>query len=400
MTPRIRTTHVGSLPRTQALLSANAAHEAGELDDADLAATLQREVDDVVARQIENGLSAVNDGEYGHLSTDAVDYGAWWTYALGRVGGIELTGPTTPGIRPPRSRHGLVHLSDFSMRRDWRRFAQAYADPDSGVDFPAETKALPVITGPLTYIGDAQVARDVDALTAALAATGRDTSAGFLAAVSPGSLARLADAHYADDEEVLATAVDVVAQEYRAITAAGLTVQIDAPDLAECWDQINPEPTLERYRAYLALRVEAINAALEGIDPALVRLHVCWGSWHGPHTTDVPLADILDLVLGVRATGLSFEAANVRHEHEWRVWQDVDLPEGAYLIPGVVSHATNVVEHPELVAERIARFAGIVGPERVMASTDCGLGGRIHPQIAWAKIAALAEGTRIAASRL
>jgi 5-methyltetrahydropteroyltriglutamate--homocysteine methyltransferase len=189
-------------------------------------------------------------------------------------------------------------------------------------------------------------------------------------------------------------------EEYTAIIDAGLTVQLDDPSLAESWDQINPEPSLEDYLNFIQLRVEATNWALRGLPEEQIRLHICWGSWHGPHTTDIPFADIISSVLQINAGGYSFEAANVRHEHEWRVWEDTKLPEGKVIIPGVVSHATNVVEHPELVADRIERFARLVGRENVIASTDCGLGGRVHPQIAVAKLEALGEGARLATKRL
>src|SRR5690606_3289557 len=180
----------------------------------------------------------------------------------------------------------------------------------------------------------------------------------------------------------------------------GFIVQIDAPSLAENFDQINPEPSIEDYLAFTRIRVEALNHAIRGLPEELVRLHLCWGSWHGPHTTDVAFADIAELVLEVNAGSYSFEAANARHEHEWRVWEQVELPAGKRIAPGVIGHATNVVEHPELVADRIERFARIVGPERVIASTDCGLGGRIHPSIAIAKLESLGQGARVAEQRL
>jgi 5-methyltetrahydropteroyltriglutamate--homocysteine methyltransferase len=163
---------------------------------------------------------------------------------------------------------------------------------------------------------------------------------------------------------------------------------------------INPVPSAEAYRRFSMIRVEALNHALRGLPQDRIRFHLCWGSWHGPHVTDIPLREIVDVMLAVNCQGYSFEAGNVRHEHEWRVWESVKLPEGKVLIPGVVSHATNVVEHPELVAERIARFAGVVGRERVIAGTDCGLGGRVHPQIAWAKLESLAQGAAIATKQL
>ena len=209
-----------------------------------------------------------------------------------------------------------------------------------------------------------------------------------------GIAARLSNAYY-DNMKKLYKGGGGSRQEYRAITDAGLTVQIDDPSLAESWDQINPAPSVEDYQRYIQVRIDAINTALEGINPEQVRLHLCWGSWHGPHSTDIPLKDIVDNVLTVNAKYISFEAANARHEHEWTVWREVDLPKDMVLIPGIVGHSTNVIEHPELVAQRISRFVDIVGPDRVIASTDCGLGGRIHLSLAWAKLEALAEGARL-----
>jgi 5-methyltetrahydropteroyltriglutamate--homocysteine methyltransferase len=177
-------------------------------------------------------------------------------------------------------------------------------------------------------------------------------------------------------------------------------LQLDDPGLPDNWDMANPEPDLGAYKKFALVRIEALNHALRGVPEDRIRYHICWGSWHGPHTTDIPLASIVDVMLKVRAGAYSVEAGNVRHEHEWRVWKDVKLPEGKILIPGVVSHATNVVEHPDLVADRIVRFAEMVGRENVVAGTDCGLGGRIHAQLAWAKLEALAEGARLASKRL
>jgi 5-methyltetrahydropteroyltriglutamate--homocysteine methyltransferase len=188
--------------------------------------------------------------------------------------------------------------------------------------------------------------------------------------------------------------------EYKAIVDAGLLLQIDDPQLVTRYDMEDPPPSGAAYRKLAAVRVEALNHALEGIPPDRMRYHICWGGWHGPHSTDLPLRDIVDLLLQIRVGAYLIEAANARHEHEWRVWQDVKLPEGKILIPGVVSHATNVVEHPELVAERILRFANLVGREKVIAGTDCGLGGRLHHQLVWAKLKSLSEGARIATREL
>ncbi|WP_194949602.1 cobalamin-independent methionine synthase II family protein [Actinomyces trachealis] len=401
MTTQIRTTHVGSLPRTPRLLGANRARMVHALDPQALAKVLTEEVSAVVERQAAAGIDVVNDGEYGHPATQAIDYGSWWTYTFERIAGIELISPSSPAIRPRAGRRVRIHLADNGAHRDWSRFPTAYTDPASGLDsIGAAPSLVPAMTGPLEYTGQDQVRRDVAALTHALDSAAKPYADGFLAAISPGSLARIANACYADDEAQLAAAAEVLRTEYRTITDAGLTVQIDAPDLAESWDQINPEPTLADYRQYTGLRVEALNYALEGIDPAQVRLHVCWGSWRGPHTTDLDFREVVDLTLAVNAAGLSFEAANARHAHEWRIWEELKLPEGKHLVPGVVTHATSVVEHPELVADRIEQFARLVGPERVLASTDCGLGGRVHAEIAWAKLDSLAQGAKFAATRL
>ncbi len=389
----IRTTHVGSLPRTPQLLAANASR--AEMGEEAFSVVLQASVDEVVRRQHEIGLSVINDGEYGHIMTGSVDYGAWWFYSFSRFGGLEMTTDTRFDMAPPAS-GGRVRLFPFSQRRDWVRFHDAYTDPTSGIHTANQKEtAFPTITGPLTYIGQDAVRRDIEGLLSALRANGLDASDGFIAALSPGSAARISNAYYASDTDVVRACAEALHEEYKAITDAGLTVQIDDPSIAESWDQINPAPSVEDYRDYIQIRVEALNQALEGIPAERVRFHVCWGSWHGPHTTDIPLSEIVDIVLRVHAHGYSFEAANARHEHEWSVWNEVDLPEDKVLIPGVVGHSTNVVEHPRLVAQRIERFVDAVGPERVIASTDCGLGGRVHPSIAWAKLESLVEGAAL-----
>jgi 5-methyltetrahydropteroyltriglutamate--homocysteine methyltransferase len=257
---------------------------------------------------------------------------------------------------------------------------------------------IPVVTDALTYVGHDEVARDKDNLKAAMAANGFDE--GFMCAIGPGSLARIGNDHYASHDEFVWALAEAMREEYKAIADAGLIVQIDEPSFAENWDQFNPEPSIEDYRAFTRIGVEALNHALRDIPREQVRFHCCWGSWHGPHTTDLELRHVIDLLLEIHAGSFSFEAANARHEHEWRVWQDVELPDDTVLVPGVVSHATHVVEHPDLIADRIVRFAEVVGRERVIAGTDCGMGGRMHPDLAWAKLEALAEGARIATERL
>jgi 5-methyltetrahydropteroyltriglutamate--homocysteine methyltransferase len=256
----------------------------------------------------------------------------------------------------------------------------------------------PVCRGPLTYTGQEAVARDIADLKAALAAAGLKD--GFLNSIAPASCARIANEYYETDDEMLYACADVMREEYKAIIDAGLSVQLDDPAIAENWDQIVPEPSVEAYQRFTRVRIEALNHAIRDLPPERIRFHLCWGSWHGPHVTDIPMKDIVEVMLEIDAGAYSFEAANVRHEHEWRVWQDVKLPDGKKILPGVVSHATNVIEHPEVVADRIVRFAEGVGPDNVIASTDCGLGGRVHPQIAWAKLEALSEGAAIASKRL
>ena len=221
-----------------------------------------------------------------------------------------------------------------------------------------------------------------------------------MTSVAPASAARFKNVYYKTDEEFMFAVGEAMREEYKAIVDAGLILQLDDPAIAENWDMINPEPSVEGYQKFTMVRIEALNHAIRGLPQDRIRFHLCWGSWHGPHTTDIPMRDIVDVMLAVNCQAYSFEAGNVRHEHEWNVWQDVKLPDGKLILPGVVSHATNVVEHPELVAQRILRFAEGVGRERVIASTDCGLGGRVHPMIAWAKLEALAQGAALASREL
>jgi 5-methyltetrahydropteroyltriglutamate--homocysteine methyltransferase len=291
-------------------------------------------------------------------------------------------------------KEGELALGSFADRRDWNQFGEAYGDPTAGVALPNPPTAAPVCRGPISYIGQDAVQRDIANFKAALEAAGLED--GYMNAVAPGSCGRFANEHYADDEELMYACADAMREEYQAIIDAGLMLQLDDPAIAENWDQIVPEPSVEDYKRFTMKRVDALNHAIEGLPTERIRFHLCWGSWHGPHVTDIPMKDIVDVMLAINAGAYSFEAANVRHEHEWKVWQDVKLPDGKKILPGVVSHSTNVVEHPELVAERIQRFADGVGAENVIASTDCGLGGRVHPQIAWAKLESLVEGARLA----
>lgn len=401
-TERIRTSHVGSLPRTERLLYTNARHQSGELSWDEFTGILHDEVVGVVKRQIDTGIDIVNDGEYGHLMTQTVDYGGWWNYSFTRLSGLT---PTESGDRWDAtgevitSEPGKVRLAEFAHRRDRTIFRDAYLNPVDGVLAGRKQTPPPTITGEVKYIGQDAVTADVTGLRSALDELGAPND-GFVAALSPGSAARLKNSFYENDEEVVWACAEALKEEYKAIVDAGFIVQIDDPSIAESWDQVVPEPTVEDYLAFTQVRVDALNHALQGLPEDRVRFHLCWGSWHGPHTTDIEFRHLINQLLTINASTYSFEAANVRHAHEWKLWRDVELPAGKKIAPGVVSHSTNVVEHPELVAARIENFASVVAPENVIASTDCGLGGRIHRDIAWAKLESLTAGAELASKRL
>jgi 5-methyltetrahydropteroyltriglutamate--homocysteine methyltransferase len=395
----ILTSHAGSLPRPDELIEAYRAIETGAVpDDRNLRDRLRIAVGDVVRRQRDVGIDVPGDGEYGKSMGHRVNYGAWWRYSFLRLGGLDLGGPGLYELPARPSRPGEVVLTSFADRRDRMRFAAAYADPDSGITTGPRPATHPICVAPLTYTGQEAIAADIARFKAALAAAGIEE--GFMTAIAPASASRIGNVHYKTEEEFLYACADAMREEYKAILNAGLVLQLDDPAIAENWDQINPEPSAEDYKKFTMVRVEALNYAIRDLPQERIRFHLCWGSWHGPHTTDIPMRDIVEVMLAINAQAYSFEAGNVRHEHEWKVWQDVRLPDGKLILPGVVSHATNVIEHPELVAERILRFANLVGRERVIASTDCGLGGRVHPDIAWAKLEALAQGAALATRRL
>ena len=391
----ILTSHAGSLPRTPELIAANAAKEAGESENFDQLLTAS--VVNLVERQKAIGIDVPGDGEFGKSMTSAVDYGAWWSYSFDRVSGLEIDPDAAWAVEQKLSEPGNPRLTGFIHRRDRQRFAAAYADPESGI-FTGGPKPFPKVVGPLEYTGQAAIASDIANLKAGLNAAGY--SEGFITALSPGSASRITNEHYATEEEYIWAWADALREEYKVIIDAGLVLQIDDPSIAENFDQIEPEPSVEDYLKFTRVRVEALNYALRDLPEEQIRFHLCWGSWHGPHTTDFEMKHLVDLMLEINAGAYSFEAANVRHEHEWRVWEDTKLPEGKLIIPGIVSHATNVVEHPELVADRIERFAKLVGRENVIAATDCGLGGRIHPEIAVAKLETLVAGAKLATERL
>jgi 5-methyltetrahydropteroyltriglutamate--homocysteine methyltransferase len=392
---RILTSHVGSLPRPDALIEANAKRGTdtgtAERTFQDL---LGQSVTGVVRQQKEAGVDIPNDGEFGKAMGERVNFRAWLSYSFNRLSGLEILDKQAP---PRPSGPDDLVLQGLLKRRDRTKFLGAYTDPASGISIGRDF-VRPVCTGPVKYIGQDAIAADISHFKAALKANGIEE--GFMTSIAPGSASRLSNVYYKSDDEFLFACADAMREEYKAILDAGLILQLDDPSIAENWDQIVPEPTVEAYRKFTMVRVEALNHAIRDLPQDRIRFHLCWGSWHGPHVTDLPMRDVIDVMLAIKCQAYSFEAANVRHEHEWRVWREVKLPSDKLILPGIVSHATNVVEHPDLVAERILRFANVVGRERVIASTDCGLGGRVHPEIAWAKLEALAEGAQIATKQL
>jgi 5-methyltetrahydropteroyltriglutamate--homocysteine methyltransferase len=397
---RILTSHAGSLIRPPEVLEFLGKIDRGEEYDRDAhAETLRRAVDDIVREQIEVGLDVIDDGEMGKAT--------WITYLYERVSGLEIRPVRVEGSVLPPSRdrqafpgaYAALDALDEAATRESRGGSAEAAD-DGG---PNAAKWF--CTGPMNYDRTA-VDRDITNLKAALAAHGREATEGFLPVVAPASTYWLENDYYDDDEAFVFALADALAQEYRAIADSGLLLQVDdAVLMHECDSMMSRGESFEDYLRWADLRVRALNHALEGIPEDRVRYHVCWGSWHGPHAFDPPLRDVVDLVLSVNAGYYSIEQANARHEHEWQVWEDVKLPDGKKLIPGVVTHHTNVVEHPELVAQRLTRLAKVVGGENVIGGTDCGFAQgaliqRVHPEIQWAKLRALAEGAALASQQL
>ena len=383
---RILTTHVGSLvrpPELVAFLKRQQSHES--YDSAAYEECLRRSVADVVKGQADIGIDIVCDGEFGKSIS-------WSRYVLERLAGFEERQDNTAGFRPAIAGKDR---KDFTEFYDEYEAAQGFA----GMGKDSAQLGTWVITGPISYIGQEALQRDIANLKAAMKQAG--VAHGFLPVVAPASVVPARkDEHYRSEEEALFAIADALHDEYQAIVDAGLIVQVDDAFLASFYDVMVPPRSLADYRKWAAVRVEAVNHALRGIPEQQSRYHLCWGSWNGPHTNDVAIKDIIDLVLKIRVGGYSLEMANPRHEHEWRVWEKVKLPKGRVLVPGLVSHSTNVVEHPELVAERIGRFTSLVGRERVIASSDCGLGGRVYSDIAWAKLETLAQGAALASKQL
>ncbi len=328
--------------------------------------------------QVESGIDVINDGEESKRSFS--------TYARERLSGYEERPPTPE------------ELPSMISGRDMQEFPEYFATRGGFGGAGANARQV-FCNGPLKYIGQAAVQADIDHFKAAL--QGVQAEETFLPAIAPGTIEHwMRNRYYPTDEAYLSAIADAMHEEYRAIVDAGFLLQIDDPDLGDAW-QIHPDLSVPEYRKFAELRVDALNHALRGIPVDRVRLHVCWGSYHGPHLFDIPLRDIVDLILKVNAEGYSIEASNPRHDHEWRVWEEVKLPDGKVLIPGVVGHASDFIEHPELVAERLLKYGKLVGRENVIAGTDCGLGTRVgHPKIAWAKFQAMAEGARLASREL
>ncbi|HEY7576806.1 MAG TPA: hypothetical protein VH855_04355, partial [Acetobacteraceae bacterium] len=323
-TDRILTTHVGSLPRPDELIAVNRSREIGEsADEAAFQRKLRDAVAGVVREQRDVGIDVAGDGEFGKSMGHRVNFGAWMSYAYHRLGGLDLAGPDMHEVAPRRSGPGNLMLTSFADRRDRQRFAAAYADPESGVSTGPRPGTGPVCIAPLHYIGGDAIRADIANFKAALASAGIEE--GFMTSIAPGSTTRMVNAYYKSYEEFLFAAADAMREEYTAIIDAGLILQLDDPALATNWDMINPEPAVDEYRRFAMLQVDALNHALRGLPRDRIRFHLCWGSWHGPHTTDIPLRDIVEVMLAVNAQAYSFEAGNVRHQHEWQVWREVKL---------------------------------------------------------------------------
>lgn len=371
-TTAIKTTHAGRLP------PASPAQ-----------ADVTRQVAAVVRKQIEIGISCVGDGEFWN--------GRSFQYYAQQFGGVTArplkAGERGSGREATRERDRLPKLY-----ADMDRAGTMFCVPGEEPRFSPPTKM--VVTGPIKGRATEAIKREVDVFKAALKAAGGAEEA-FICVFAPGWLDHhIFNEYYATDEEFVFALAAAMREEYRVVIDGGFILQIDDPGFMTSWDMIKPEPTIAEYRRYLKLRINALNHALDGIPEDRVRHHFCWGSWHGAHIHDLPLKAVIDLVFEVRAQAYSFEAGNVRHQHEWAIWNDVKLPAGKFIVPGVISHATNLVEHPELIAQRICNFAGIVGRENVIAGTDCGLGTRLHEDLVWAKLSALAEGARLASKAL
>jgi 5-methyltetrahydropteroyltriglutamate--homocysteine methyltransferase len=386
---RILTTHTGSLPRPADLVDALNTKEMGETYDAGaLSARVRRAIEEIVARQVETGLDVIGDGEHSKVN--------WMSYARGRLSGLS-------------EQKGV--LRDRGKTRDMLQFADAYADMKtmlaarSGDLVPKRTVRPTAFacTEPVAYVGQAEVAADIANLKAVLETVPVEEA--FITAISPSNLELYYEnRYYASDEDYLMALADAMRVEYEAIVDAGFVLQIDDPRMATHYNRAL-DASIQECRDFIALRVAAVNHALRNIPEDRVRFHTCYSVNIAPRVHDFELRHFVDLMLEIKAGAYVIEGANPRHEHEWEVWRDTKLPDGKLLIPGVISHCSHLVEHPELVAQRIVRFAEVVGRENVIAGTDCGFGtsgagDEVHPDVAWAKLAALVEGAKLASARL
>jgi 5-methyltetrahydropteroyltriglutamate--homocysteine methyltransferase len=381
---RILTTHVGSLIRPQNLQEFLRLKQSGKpYDEAGFQSCLADSVAEVVKRQADAGIDVVSDGEFGKSIS-------WAQYALTRLSGFER--------RPIKE----DKANPFKRGADRTRFAEFYAELDEKQAVSTTTEAI--CTGPISYVGNDELERDIRNFKAALGKV--KVEEGFLPVAAPASvIPDRKNEYYKNDEELQVAIAAAMRTEYKTIVDAGFIVQLDDARSAVTYDRMVPPGTFADYKRWLEKQIDILNHAIEGLPQERVRYHICWGSWPGPHVTDVPLKDIVDVVLKAKVGAFVIEGANPRHEHEWKVWKEAKLGSGQILIPGVISHATNVVEHPELVAERIVRLANIVGRENVIAGTDCGFAQgpfyrRVHPSIMWAKLEALSEGARLASREL
>lgn len=382
-TDRILTTHVGSLIRPPELQDFLRAVQSGKpYDEQAYQRCLSDSVAAVVAQQAATGIDVPSDGEFGKSIS-------WAQYALTRLSGFER--------RPIKE----DKANPFKRGADRERFADFYAELDAKEAVSTTTEAICV--GPISYSGQAELQRDIANFKAALAKV--KVADAFLPVAAPASvIPDRKNEYYKTDEELQSAIAGAMRTEYKAIIDAGLVVQLDDARSAVTYDRMVPPGSFADYKSWLEKQIEVMNEAIKGLPAEQIRYHVCWGSWPGPHVSDVPLKDIVDIILKAKVGAFVIEGANPRHEHEWKVWKNARL-DGRVLVPGVISHATNVVEHPELVAERIVRLAGVVGRENVIGGTDCGFAQgpfyrRVHPTVMWAKLEALVAGARLASQEL
>ena len=378
-TDRILTTHAGALPRPDDLRPLIQARATGKrVDNKKLDQVLKRSVKNVVKKQVQCGLDSINDGEFSKLN--------FTHYGRERLAGFVTQ-------KNPSKKFAQLRIT---ARDEDRGFKEYFVGRGFRGVAPSGT---PICVEPLRYIGQSAIKADIDTFKAAI--KGTKVAEAFLPANTPGTIEHwMRNDYYKNDEEFVYAIAEAMREEYEAITKAGLLLQLDNPDLPDGWNCL-PKINVKDYRKYAIMRVDALNHALRNIPREQIRLHVCWGSFHGPHSDDIPLKDIVDIIFRVKASSYSIEASNPAHEHEWNVFENVKLPKNATLVPGVVGHCSDFIEHPDLVAERIVRYAKLVGRENVLAGTDCGLGPRVgHPDICWAKFQALAEGARRATKQL